>query len=123
MSCALRNFTAGLGASSASNADNSRASVMIRFSRCSCVIHPPFARHPPSERREHLAGDASSADFDMSFPRRLVDFDDQAPRTRSRSRAAAPCAARPSPAGRSWVVEGLREAIRRKCAEESPIVH
>ena len=22
-----------------------------------------------------------------------------------------------------WVAEGLREAIRRKCAEESPIVH
>ena len=23
----------------------------------------------------------------------------------------------------AWVAEGLREAIRRKCAEESPIVH
>jgi hypothetical protein len=23
----------------------------------------------------------------------------------------------------NWVAEGLREAIRRKCAEESPIVH
>ena len=23
----------------------------------------------------------------------------------------------------AWVVEGLREAIRRKCAEESPTIH
>jgi hypothetical protein len=23
----------------------------------------------------------------------------------------------------AWVAEGLREAIRRKCAEESPIMH
>jgi hypothetical protein len=51
---------------------------MIRFSRCSCVIHPPFARHAPGDRREHLAGDASPADFDPNLARRIVSFDDEA---------------------------------------------
>jgi hypothetical protein len=68
----------GRGASCASSADNSRASVMIRFSRCSCVIHPPFVRHAASDRREHLAGYAFSADFNPNLARRIVGFDDQA---------------------------------------------
>jgi hypothetical protein len=68
----------GRGASCASNVDNSRANVMIRFSRCSCVIYPPFARHAPGDRRKHLAGDAFSADFNPNLAWRIVSFDDQA---------------------------------------------
>jgi hypothetical protein len=75
---ALRNLTTGLGASCASSVDNSAASVMIRFSRCSCVIHPPLASHAPDDRREHLPGDASSADLNTNLARRIVGFDDQA---------------------------------------------
>jgi hypothetical protein len=78
MSAALRNFTAGRGASCASSDANSRVNVLIRAVRCSCVIHPPFARHAPGDRREHRAGDASSADFDANLARRIVSFDDEA---------------------------------------------
>jgi hypothetical protein len=40
---------------------------------------------------------------------------EEAPRPRIRQLTAADLPA--------WVAEGLRDAIRRKCAEESPIVH
>jgi hypothetical protein len=42
------------------------------------VIDPPFARHAPRDRFEHRAGDASPADFNMNFVRRIVSFDDEA---------------------------------------------
>jgi hypothetical protein len=51
---------------------------MIRFSRCSCVIHPPFARHAPGDSSKHVAGDARSADLNPNLARRIVGFDDQA---------------------------------------------
>jgi hypothetical protein len=51
---------------------------MIRAVRCSCVIRPSFARHAPRDRLEHREAGAPPADFDVSFPRRLVDVDDQA---------------------------------------------
>jgi hypothetical protein len=78
MSAALRNFTAGRGVSCASSVDSSRVNVLIRAVRCSCVIHPPFARHAAGDRFEHRGGDASSADFDVNLARRIVSFDDEA---------------------------------------------
>jgi hypothetical protein len=78
MSAALRNFIAGRGASCASRDASSQANVLIRAVRCSCVIHPPFARHAARDRFEHRAGDTSPADFDMNFVRRIVRFDDEA---------------------------------------------
>jgi len=41
-------------------------------------MYPPFARDAAGDRREHLAGDASSADFDANLARRIVGFDDEA---------------------------------------------
>jgi hypothetical protein len=76
-SAALRNFT-GLRASSASNIASSRVNVLIRAVRCSCVIDPSFTGHAPGDRREHLAGDARSADFNVNLARRIVSFDDEA---------------------------------------------
>jgi hypothetical protein len=60
-------------------ADSSRARSLIRSVRCSCVIRPPFARRAPGERLEHRKAGAPPADFDVSFPRRLVDFDSGVP--------------------------------------------
>ena len=78
MSAALRNFTAGRGASSFSSADNSRVRTWICSIRCVRLMYPPFARDAAGDRREHLAGDASSADFDANLARRIVGFDDEA---------------------------------------------
>jgi hypothetical protein len=64
------------GASRSNSVDNSRVSASIRFSRCSRVIGPPFDRRAPGDRRQHFSGDASPADFDMNFVRRIVSFDD-----------------------------------------------
>jgi hypothetical protein len=75
-SALLRNFIAGRGASSFSSDDSSRVNALIRSVRCSCVIHPPFACHAAGDRFEHGARDASPADLDMNFARRIVSFDD-----------------------------------------------
>ena len=68
----------GRGASWASNTDSSFASALIRSVRCSWVIRRPFARHTAGDCFEHCTAGAPAADFDVSFPRRLVDFDDEA---------------------------------------------
>jgi hypothetical protein len=78
MSVPLRNFIAGRGASSFSSDESSRVNILIRAVLCSCVIHPPFACHAAGDRFEHRAGDASPADLDVYFARRIVSFDDEA---------------------------------------------
>jgi hypothetical protein len=88
MSAALRNLTAGRGASCASNVDSSRARSLIRSIRCVRVMYPPFARHAAGDRREHRAGNASSADFNTNLARRIVGFDAEALRSATNRLAA-----------------------------------